>query len=99
MITPTNGQLEVSPENEARIVLSDLVPNQQYFLRVHAHVKQEASSEEVRFNVVDKYSVIESTCQSCKKWAKLFFKLQKTLRCISFFDKAPSVEARKAHQC
>lgn len=45
VITPPNGKLSVTTADETKFVLSDLLPNKQYFLMIHVRVKK--SDEEV----------------------------------------------------
>ena len=48
IITPPGGKLVVSEEDEARVVFSELLPNQQYFLKVLVHVRQDDDNGEVK---------------------------------------------------
>ena len=49
IITPPNGKLVVNDEDEAQVVLSELLPNQQYFLKALVHVRQDEDKGEVSF--------------------------------------------------
>ena len=45
VIRPDRGSFEVSSEGETKVILTELLPNKQYFLRVALHVKE--SGEEI----------------------------------------------------
>lgn len=47
IITPPNGKLVVSENEEANLILSELLPNQQYFLRVDVHIRKDDEPGEV----------------------------------------------------
>ena len=61
------------------MILADLLPNQQYFLRVHVRVKQEAQQEEVRLiYFLDKIFYLLETLQIgsfyCFYFSSYFYK-------------------------
>ena len=45
-VLPEGGTISVSPEGRSRLVLAELLPNQQYFLKVELHLMREGSRDE-----------------------------------------------------
>ena len=44
---PDSGKVSVSSEGKARLVLAELLPDQQYFLKVELHIMNDGSRDEV----------------------------------------------------
>ena len=48
VVLPEDGKISVSAEGKTRLVLAELLPNQQYFLKVELHLMVEGGRDEVR---------------------------------------------------
>jgi hypothetical protein len=48
VVLPEDGKISVNSEDLAKVIVSELLPNQQYFLKVQVHVRQGQDIDEVR---------------------------------------------------